>query len=65
MIKWFTASKLFLNLDKANIMKFIRNNLSHSTLLTGYKEKYIEESVNIKFLGLQIDNRLNWMNHIK
>jgi hypothetical protein len=25
---------------------------------------YIEESVNMKFLGLQIDNHLNWTNHI-
>jgi hypothetical protein len=32
--------------------------------MIGYDEKYIEESVNIKFLGLQIDNYLNWKNHI-
>jgi hypothetical protein len=28
-------------------------------LHTGYKEKYIEETVNKNFLGLQIDNHLN------
>ena len=44
-------------------MKFITNNLSHSTLCIGYKEKYIEEMINSKFLGLQIDNNLNWKNH--
>jgi len=32
---------------------------------TGYKEKYIEETVNTKFLGLQIDNHINWKNQIK
>jgi hypothetical protein len=26
--------------------------------------KHIQESVNTKFLGLQIDNHLNWTNHI-
>jgi hypothetical protein len=46
-------------------MKCTRNNSSHSTLYTGYKEKYIEESVNTTFLGLQIDNHINWKNHIE
>jgi len=34
-------------------------------LCIGYKEKYIEETVNTKFLGLPIDNNLNWKNHIE
>jgi hypothetical protein len=29
-----------------------------------YNDKYVEESVHTKFLGLQIDNHLNWKNHI-
>jgi hypothetical protein len=33
-------------------------------LKIGYDEKSIEESINTKFLGLQIDNHLNWKNHI-
>jgi len=39
--------------------------LSHSTLCIGYKEKYIEKTVNRTFLGLQIDNHINWKNHIE
>ena len=35
----------------------------HSTLHIGYKEKYTEESVGTKFLGLQTDNHMNWKNH--
>jgi hypothetical protein len=31
----------------------------------GYKKEYIEERVNTKFLGLQIDNHPNWMNSIE
>jgi hypothetical protein len=30
----------------------------------GYNDKYIEEGVNTKFRGLQIDNHLNWESHI-
>jgi len=32
-------------------------------LTVGHKDKYIEEAVNLKFLGIQIDNHLNWKNH--
>jgi hypothetical protein len=46
-------------------MKFITNNSLYSTLHVAYKEKYIEEMVNTKFLGLQTDNHLNWKNHIQ
>jgi hypothetical protein len=51
--------------DKTTIMTFITNNLSHSALHISYKEQYIGEMVNTKFLGLQIDNHLNWKNHIE
>jgi hypothetical protein len=33
-------------------------------LSIGYSDKYMEESVHTKFLGLHIDNHLNWKNHI-
>jgi hypothetical protein len=64
MIKWIAANKSVVNLGK-NIMKFITNNSSHSILHIDYKEKYIEEMVSTKFLGVQIDNHLNWKNHIE
>jgi hypothetical protein len=62
-IKWLVANNLFPNLDQMNIITFITKNSSHSTLHIGYKEKYIEETVNTKFLGIQIDNHINWKNH--
>jgi len=37
--------------------------MSHSTVHIGYKGKYIEGTVNIKFLGLQIYNYINLKNH--
>jgi hypothetical protein len=61
--KWVTANNLALNLYKTNIIKFITNNSPQYALSIGY-EKYKDESVNTKFLGLQIDSHLNWKNHI-
>jgi hypothetical protein len=64
MVEWFNANKLVLNLDKTNIMKFVTNTSRHCALRIGDKEKYIEERVKTKFLGLHIDNHLNWKNHM-
>jgi hypothetical protein len=49
--------------SKYSIIKLITKNSPQHTLSTCYKERYIEEAVNTKFLGLQIDNHLNWKNH--
>jgi len=65
MIKWFAANSLVLNLDTTNIMKFIIKDSSQSTLHFGYKKMYIEETVNTKFLGLQIDNHINLKKHFE
>jgi hypothetical protein len=43
---------------------FITNNSPQFALSIGYNGKYIEESANTKFLSLQIDNHLNWKNHV-
>jgi hypothetical protein len=59
MIEWFAATKLILNLEKTNIMKFATRNMPHCALTIGYKDKYIEE-VSTKFLGIHHDNHLNW-----
>jgi len=45
-------------------MKFVTNNLPYCALTIGLKDRYLEEAVNLKFLGIQIDNHLNWNNHI-
>jgi hypothetical protein len=64
MSKWFSANGLALNLDKTNIIKFITKSSPQRTLSIRYKERYIEETVNAKFVGLQIGNHRKWKNHI-
>jgi hypothetical protein len=64
MSKWFAANRNALNPNKTNIIKFKANNSPQHALNIGYNGKCIEESVNTKFLGLQIDNHLNRTNHI-
>ena len=43
-------------------MKSRTRNSSHSRLCILYKAKYIEERENT-FLGLQVENHINWKNH--
>ena len=60
MIEWFSASRLVSNLEKTNVLKFVTNNLPYCAMTIGHKDKYIQEAVHLKFLGIQI----NWKNHI-
>jgi len=41
------------------------NNSPHSAFSIGCKEKYVEEMVSTKFVGLKIDNLLNSRNRIR
>jgi hypothetical protein len=64
MMGWLSANGLILNMDKTNIMKFTSSNRQignfqitrQHTLLSGVK--------NVNFLRLQLDNNINWKNHI-
>jgi len=64
MIEWVSANKLVSNLKKTNIMKFVTTNQPYCALTVSYKNKCVEEAVNLKFLGIQIDIHLTWRNHI-
>jgi hypothetical protein len=60
MSEWFITHNLALNVGKTNVIQFKTNNTPQYDLSIGYNEKYWNKSVNMKFLGLQIDNQLNW-----
>jgi hypothetical protein len=64
MSNWFAASKLTLNLDKINIIKFITYNSPQFPISIGYEDKYIEDPVCKTFLGSQIDSCLNCKTHV-
>ena len=65
MIELFSVDMLVLNLEKTNIMKFVAINQPHFALTDCYKDKCIEEAVNLNFLGIQINSHLTWRNHIE
>jgi hypothetical protein len=46
-------------------MKFCTTNKNCVNLSIGYVHKTIEEVQTAKFLGLQVDNNLNWKTHIQ
>jgi hypothetical protein len=48
---------------KNNTVVFKTNNLPHYPLIICYEEKFIKET-NIKFLGIRINNNLNWKSHV-
>jgi len=58
MIEWFSANMLVLNLEKTNIIKFVTINQPYCAMTNSHKDKCIEEVVNLKFHGIQIDTPL-------
>jgi hypothetical protein len=65
MIKWFTANGLSLNMDKTNIIKFSPSNRQYNNLQLMYHSKLLSAVDSTKFLGLELDNHVNWKSHIK
>jgi hypothetical protein len=61
---WFTTNLLSLNLDKTNFMHFKTKNSHNIDFLINYGTANITSRPDIKFLGLTLDNRLNWKAHI-
>ena len=66
LYEWLCANRLSLNVVKTEFLLF-RNNLSKNenfkfTLRLNNKTLY--ESHHVKYLGIIIDNKLNWKSHI-
>jgi hypothetical protein len=47
------------------IIKFNSNYLNNVPFQIPYKDKLIQEEINTKFLGLEIDKHVNWKSHIQ
>ena len=45
-------------------MKSVTIHQPYRVLTVSYKAKCIDEAINLKFLGIQIDGHITWRNHI-
>ena len=63
LVKWVDINGLALNLKKTNYMLFSKNRqLNHRTLKISGVE--IERKTEARFLGVIIDEKLTWSQHI-
>jgi hypothetical protein len=66
IMDWFSANKLSLNLDKTKYMLFnphVRNKVTDIPNLK-INNKVIERVSKYKFLGVHLDDKINWKEHI-
>ena len=62
--EWLSANKLSLNIDKTKLLVFTNIKGEIPNYILQFKDKVIESSRTTKFLGLIIDNKLSWRDHI-
>ena len=62
--KWMNANKLTINYSKSNFMLFT-NKKKNSKFKLEINNNQITESDIVKYLGVIIDNKLNWKTHIE
>jgi len=62
--EWLNTNFLHINLNKTHFMQFTTINKPKSYSLTTQLNKLIQSVSNIKFLGIHIDDKINWKNHI-
>ena len=61
---WLKVNKLSLNIKKTHFMVFTSK--KHIPKVTVFIDGHcIDEEISTKFLGIHIDNKLNWKKHIK
>ena len=63
---WFNANKLSLNVSKSHYMLFKHSrNITNVTTPLRMSNKEIERTSSFKLLGIYIDDKLSWADHIK
>ena len=61
---WLKANKLSLNIKKTHFMIFSSKNKPHPNICINIDGETINETAKTKFLGVIIDNKLSWKDHI-
>lgn len=64
IITWLDHNNLKVNINKTNLMQFNSYNSMTSPLNIKYNDESVDEVNITKFLGLNIDNHLNWKLHV-
>ena len=64
LLVWLKVNKLSLNIKKTNFMIFTRNKHINGEIDIKTDNQAITETKSDKFLGVYIDNNLNWKMHI-
>ena len=65
LIEWLNANRLSQNIDKTYLMIFRPKCKNENCPTIQINGSSIQEVDNAKFLGVTIDNSLNWIEHIK
>ena len=63
VLDWLNANKLIINLNKTNLMVFT-NKTRRADVSIDVNNHNIKEIKECKFLGIMLDNKLNWHSHI-
>jgi hypothetical protein len=64
--KWVNANLLSMHFSKTHFMQFQLKNISTTAINIHYNNKIVSNnSKNLKFLGLIIDNKVSWKSHIE
>ena len=64
LLEWLNANKLTLNVDKTFYMLFHRRRIKTDNLKLTIGQGTLKQTSQCKYLGLIIDNKLNWAAHI-
>ena len=63
IVHWLNANRLSLNIDKTDFMIFRPKNRNDSNPNIMINGSQINQVDNAKFLGVILDDKLNWSNH--
>lgn len=63
--RWLIDNRLKLNLQKTNYIVFKQKNVKMETIRIQIGSEVINEVTNTKYLGLILDNTLNWKMHLE
>jgi hypothetical protein len=64
IISWLNNNNLKINLTKTNIMHFGQRSQNTLNVILVHDNYTVEETTTARFLGLIIDNKLDWKEHI-